>query len=175
VIPRRSFLFRLGLSWAALGCNAGDSAKSGGGPAHASYCAAVCERQAACASGSAAAGCRQLCENDPGASGPRGELWELQAACIAALTCSEWQGGSAESDCFALAIGALAPSDTCISFCRSDAARSFECGGGYSIMDCVRGPVCAYKDELLDAAIACDSELDCSARASCVSAALEAL
>jgi hypothetical protein len=102
-------------------------------------------------------------------------MWERQASCIAALACSEWQSGSAQGECFARAIGAIAPSESCIAFCRNDAARSFECGGGYSIADCVRGPVCAYRDELLDAADACNSELDCSARASCVSAALGAL
>lgn len=158
-----------------LGCSSDGSPESEGGPAHSSYCAALCERQAACASGSAPAGCRELCENDPGAGGPRGEVWALQASCIAALSCSEWQDGAAQGDCFALALDALAPSESCIAFCRDDAARSFECGGGYSIADCVRGPVCAYRDELLDEANACNAELDCDARASCVSRVLGAL
>jgi hypothetical protein len=168
VSPRRSFLLTLAVSCAALGCSGTDSEASKADRAHAGYCAALCERQATCAATAAPPGCRATCENDPGARGTNGDVWALSAACVAGLSCADWERGLAQLDCFALSLQTLAPSDSCIAFCSDDAARSFECGGGYSIMDCVEGPVCAYRDRVLDDANVCNAELDCDVRASCM-------
>ena len=171
----RTFLLLLSLLCASIGCSGdGSGTSEPGGPEHSSYCAALCERQATCDS-AAPPGCQPLCERDPGARGRSSEVWALQASCIAARSCAEWQSGSARTDCLGLALELLPPSDSCVAFCAEGAARAFECGGGHSIENCVRGPACAYRDDILEDATECNAELDCDARASCMAGAFGTL
>ena len=157
------------LGWHLLGCSGdGSLASESGAVARTRYCVAVCAKRAECSSGAPAPGCVETCQNDPGARGRDGVIWLGQLDCIASQSCAEWASGSAEGECFALALANLTPSESCQTFCRDDAARSFECGGGYSVDDCVRGQTCSYRDEVLVSFEACNEELDCDARASCM-------
>lgn len=169
----RSSLLLLGLSCGSWSCS-GPGSPEPAARERSRYCAALCERQAACEL-AARPGCRPLCENDPSARGRSDEVWALQAGCIAARSCAEWQGGSPRVSCLEAALRALPPSDSCIAYCTDGAVRAFECGGGHSITECVRGPACAYRDDILEDANLCNAELDCDERARCIAGAFGTL
>jgi hypothetical protein len=77
--------------------------------------------------------------------------------CIAERDCAALRDGNVPDLCFELARATLIPSDACIEFCLEDSARSFECGGGYSVEECATGRFCGWSDALLAEGALCNA------------------
>jgi hypothetical protein len=166
-----------GISWASLavaGCADDTTSLSTGGEAlaHWEYCEALCGLRTSCSPGQTTLrSCMASCENDPTRAQFNGQVWTGQSECLATQSCAALRGGSAFEVCFDVALAALVPSDACIDFCSTDSAQSFECGGGYSVRDCVTGSFCTWHDDVLARGALCNSvAADCEARAACLAA-----
>jgi hypothetical protein len=140
--------------------------------AHGRYCGALCGRLTSCIPGYRLASCLDLCESDPNVELWNEQVWTGQLECIGAQSCVALADDTAYETCFELAAEALIPSDDCVEFCITDAAASFECGEGYSVEDCVTGPFCTWHDDVIERGKACNTDLDCEARAACQAGAL---
>jgi hypothetical protein len=140
--------------------------------AHGRYCRALCARLTSCIPGYRLPTCMDVCENDPNVDTWNEQIWSGQIECIGAQSCLALEDDTAYETCFEVAAQSLIPSDDCVEFCITDAAASFECGGGYSVEECVAGLFCTWHDEVIQRGDACNTNLDCEARAACQAGAL---
>jgi hypothetical protein len=85
------------------------------------------------------------------------QVWSGQLDCLAEQDCAASSDPEAADTCFELARAALIPSEACVDFCLEDSARSFECGGGYSVEECVSGVFCTWHDALLAEGSLCNA------------------
>jgi hypothetical protein len=145
-----------GACWLACAC-ADASEPSSEARIHRTYCQASCERQAACDPRRSLSACVSFCAQDPDQGRLNPQVWSGQLGCIAQRDCAALRDASAPDICFEMARAALIPSDACIEFCLEDSARSFECGGGYSVEECVTGRFCAWHDALLAQGALCNA------------------
>ena len=132
------------------------------------YCATVCQSRSSCGLEQPNSGCVALCEHDPNACGRQAAFWNAQTTCLDSQSCAAWLAEAARDSCLGAALRTLTPSPRCIEYCETDAARSFECGAGYSVEECVRGLTCSYREDVLEALGTCNAEPDCDTRASCL-------
>ncbi len=137
-------------------------------PTQIRYCSALCTRLVECSPNYSRAVCISACNSDPLEARINEQVYALQVECISAQTC-EAVLDQENTECLDRAIEELAPSDTCIDYCLDDTTASYECGGGYSVEDCIRDGVCSWHDEVLAGAMACNaSNDDCEARVECL-------
>ena len=136
----------------------------------ASFCSALCERQASCDTSLDQQTCANACKNQNAAVFPRlrADVVEGIVSCVNEEDCKTVLGSGLVGTCASEAVAKVAPSATAIAFCDAMASTQQKCGGSSSKAQCLETAK-LYSDEAIGEAQNCAGR-KCTDVAACVSA-----
>jgi hypothetical protein len=131
------------------------------------YCHDLCKALEGCTANFSINACRTACRDGAVVDAFADEYLVGIASCYRSATCEELRTDDALLPCFEDAGQELNPRAECYAFCETGSSKAFECGGGFSVAECVEG-VCPWSNATLERATACYEGSTCENRDICL-------